>query len=169
MRRTVSNSSFSNDEAEALAFGARLLSVWADDDLARPCLAALAKLRAVLPDEAVRSSERQLIIAPEAVRRQRPAVSLTTVKRAIESRHVVRFIYTDVRGRRSERRVRPLALSFFGPVWLLLAWCEDRQDFRNFRLDLVANFRVTDETFREEPGRRVADYLKRERLRAAEG
>ena len=40
------------------------------------------------------------------------------------------------------------------------AWCELRNDFRNFRLDRIADLTLTEETFEEEPGRRLRDYLR---------
>ena len=73
----------------------------------------------------------------------------------------VRFGYTDVVGQPSERTVRPLSLAYFGPVWVLAAWCELRLDFRTFRLDRMRDFAVTDERFRAEAGRTLHDFLKR--------
>ena len=63
----------------------------------------------------------------------------------------------------SERTVRPLSLAYFGPVWVLAAWCELRLDFRTFRLDRMRDFVVTTERFRPEPGRTLHDFLKRSR------
>lgn len=151
------------EEAESLAFAGRMLAVWADDSLARPALTALSKLSAVLPAKAARAAEREILVAPRGVRREKPAVPLLTLKRAIEDRRVVDLTYVDLKGRESERLARPLALSFFGPVWLLLGWCEAQSDFRNFRLDRIAHLAVTQQTFREEPGRRLVDFLRRER------
>lgn len=44
--------------------------------------------------------------------------------------------------------VRPLGIFFWGRTWTLVAWCELRRDFRNFRLDRVAASTMLDETFR---------------------
>jgi len=30
-------------------------------------------------------------------------------------------------------------MAFFGPVWVLVAWCELRRDFRVFRLDRMSS------------------------------
>ena len=40
------------------------------------------------------------------------------------------------------------------------AWCELRNDFRNFRLDRIVALTKTAETFEDEPGRRLRDYLR---------
>ena len=73
----------------------------------------------------------------------------------------MRFRYTDVLQQRTERTVWPLSLAYFGPVWVLAAWCELRDDFRTFRLDRMEDFAVTDERFRPTPGRTLHDFLKR--------
>ena len=62
----------------------------------------------------------------------------------------------------SERTVRPLCLAYFGPVWMLSAWCELREDFRTFRLDRIDGFEVQADRFRLEPGKTLHDFLKRD-------
>ena len=64
-------------------------------------------------------------------------------------------------GDETERTVWPLSLGYFGPVWLLAAWCELRADFRSFRLDRIQAFRVEPDRFRAEPGKTLNDFLKR--------
>ncbi len=59
------------------------------------------------------------------------------------------------------RRVRPLGLYFWGDVWTLAAWCELREDFRNFRLDRIVEANITTEHFPDEAGKRLEDFLRR--------
>ena len=152
------------DEAEALAFAARLLSVWSDESLASPAMGALAKLRDVLPDPSAKASDRRILLAPRTVRRARPAVPLLRLKQAIENRQVLLLAYRDENERVTERAVRPLALVCFGSVWLLLAWCELREAFRNFRVDRLEGARPAERRFQDERGRTVRDYLRQEGL-----
>jgi predicted DNA-binding transcriptional regulator YafY len=60
-----------------------------------------------------------------------------------------------------------MALAFFPPVWLLLAWCELRQDFRSFRVVRVDAIGFADERYPTPSGRRLSDFLGRERERRA--
>ena len=69
--------------------------------------------------------------------------------------------YRDGENRPSARTVRPIALSFYGPIWLLAGWCELREDFRSFRLDRISRLDVLDERFRPERGKTLHDFLKR--------
>jgi predicted DNA-binding transcriptional regulator YafY len=68
--------------------------------------------------------------------------------------------YRNEAGRASERVVRPLALSFYPPRWILVSWCGLRSGFRNFRLDRVERCEPTSDSFTSEPGRSPADYVR---------
>ena len=52
---------------------------------------------------------------------------------------------------------RPLGVFFWGRTWTLAAWCELRQDFRDFRLDRVAGLEMLADSFTDEPGRTLRD------------
>lgn len=67
--------------------------------------------------------------------------------------------YRDLAGLESRRRVRPLGLTVFDEVWLLTGWCEERGDFRNFRLDRIMSVEETGERAPSERGRRFEDYV----------
>lgn len=68
--------------------------------------------------------------------------------------------YTDLSDNSSQRQIRPLGLTLFDEAWLLTAWCETRDDFRNFRVDRITRADITGSTFRHEKGRRFQDYLR---------
>ena len=68
--------------------------------------------------------------------------------------------YHDVIGSPTQRIVRPLGCFYWGKVWTLAAWCEQRNDFRSFRIDRVVSVQVLDERFRDEPGRTLADLAR---------
>ena len=90
------------------------------------------------------------LLAPENHYTEATEVDVGALRGALRARRKVHFRYRDLKDRTTERSVRPLALSFYGPIWLLSGWCELRQDFRSFRLDRVAGLEVLDETFRPE-------------------
>jgi predicted DNA-binding transcriptional regulator YafY len=99
------------------------------------------------------------LIAPPSGRRAEIAVDVARLRRWIREERKVRLTYRDLREVLTERTVRPMALAFYPPVWLLLGWCELRQDFRSFRVDRIEASRFLDEHYAAEPGRRLVDYL----------
>ena len=72
----------------------------------------------------------------------------------------MRLHYLDLKDQPSERVVRPLGCFYWSEVWTLAAWCELRQDLRNFRVDRIERLDVLDERFRDEPGRTLADMFR---------
>jgi predicted DNA-binding transcriptional regulator YafY len=87
--------------------------------------------------------------------------ALESAREALIAGRKLRFSYSSAEGKTTARIVRPLGVFFWGRTWTLAAWCELRNDFRNFRLDRVQETTVLDETFSDEPGRRLADLLAR--------
>jgi len=76
-------------------------------------------------------------------------------------RNKLRIAYRDKEDWASQRTVRPLGCFYWGAVWTLAAWCEQRGDFRSFRIDRIASLLVLDERFANEPGRSLADLLRK--------
>jgi predicted DNA-binding transcriptional regulator YafY len=131
--------------------------------------AALAKIRAVLPASGQAGVDQAIFRAPQWVERHAPKVDLLELKRAAQGRRVLTIDYEALNGARTTRNVRPLSINFFGPVWLLAAWCELAGDFRCFRLDRIDSMTLTGATFRDEDGKRLSDFkrIKGEELRSA--
>jgi len=152
---------FTREEVEALVLGTRVVSSWADSNLGRAAEAALTRISAALPDDLqTRLLESRLFapgfhVHPEVMER------LGLLREATSAKQKAWLSYNDASDQRSERNVRPLGLSFFGTTWMLTAWCELRNDFRNFRLDRVEQIQVLGESFVDESGKTWDDYVKR--------
>jgi len=94
-----------------------------------------------------------------------PAVQATlqTLREAAQAHHRLRFAYTDASQVQSQRTVRPLGCFYWGSVWTLAAWCEERNAFRSFRLDRMQGLQAVEgaqAVFRDEAGKTLADYLR---------
>lgn len=152
---------FDREEVEAMVLGARVVEAWGDGELAGAAASAIAKIEAALPRGRAHLVEETRLYVPQFGERRADRLPLHSLRQAIRQRRKVCLGYVDEARRESERAVRPLALAFHPPVWLLISWCELRQDFRNFRLDRIATCEATGESFADEPGRTLADYLHR--------
>jgi predicted DNA-binding transcriptional regulator YafY len=85
---------------------------------------------------------------------------LRDLRNAASQQHKVRIDYRDPHGRETTRVIRPLCLAFWGPAWTAGAYCELRQDFRNFRLDRIEAIEVLKERFELQPPITLEDYLR---------
>jgi predicted DNA-binding transcriptional regulator YafY len=153
---------FTEQEIEALVLGARIVQSWADAKLAEAATDVIAKIEAVIPERLQTYMANTALLAPPHHYMEPIKFDSAELRRALRSQLKVHFRYRDAAGDGSERTVRPLCLAYFGPVWLLSAWCELRQDFRTFRLDRIDGFEVKPDRFRAEPGKTLHDFLKRD-------
>ncbi len=153
---------FSIGEAKALVACVRLASNRLDPELAGDAELALGKIIGVLPPAARAAAESLALHAPvsplDAATRER----LLLLRRATEARRKLEIGYLDLQGVASRRVVRPLGCFHWDAVWTLAAWCELRDDFRNFRVDRLFDVQTRDDTFRDEPGRTLADLFRLE-------
>jgi predicted DNA-binding transcriptional regulator YafY len=134
---------FSEDEIEALVLGSRWVADRGDERLGAAARNALAKIGAVLPADLRDALDASpLFVAPAPV--VAPAIDLSVVRKSIRSERKLAICYRDVNGAESKRIVWPFALAFFECVRVVVAWCELRQDFRNFRADRISELEVID-------------------------
>jgi predicted DNA-binding transcriptional regulator YafY len=151
---------FEDAEIEALVFGARLVRSWADPELAAAAGNLLDKVESVLPERLQRRVADTMLFsfARRFPREQRDM--LGRLRRAIGEHRKLTFGYRDEHDATSERTVRPLALLNWGAVWTLAAWCELRDDFRNFRVDRLQDLEVG-VTFEHVAGQTLEDMFRR--------
>lgn len=152
---------FDYDEVEALLIGARMVSAWGGSALAKSAERAMEKIAAVLPDSRRAALETTQVYAPDFHIDRTVAARFELLRQAIKARQFVYVDYLTEDKRSSQRELRPIALHFWGERWTLAAWCELRNDFRMFRLDRMRELVTRETTFRDEPGKTIADWLRR--------
>ena len=152
---------FSTDEAKALVASVRIAQPRLDAALARHADDALSKILAVLPSASRAAAESMALYAPPVGPDAATRGRLETLRVATESRQKVQLRYLDLKDRLSDRLVRPLGCFYWGEVWTLAAWCEVRDGFRNFRVDRIEAVGLSEQRFRDEPGKTLADLFRR--------
>jgi len=150
---------FDADELEALVLGARAVRAFGDESLARAAASALSKIEAVLPSR-MRPRMGSALFAPRADAGRIGSEHLLAVRTALGLRHKLVVRYRREDGLETDRTIRPLGAFFWGRSWTLTAWCELRNDFRNFRLDRILRIEQTSDAFEDEAGQGLRDYLR---------
>jgi predicted DNA-binding transcriptional regulator YafY len=150
---------FTRTEIEALVLGTRVVSSWADPDLAKAAQSALDRISVALPDSLRERLVESRLYAPGFMVDTAVVERLRLLRGAVDERSKAWMAYRDASEADTERTVRPLGLAFFGNRWTLMAWCKLRDDFRAFRLDRVQDLRVLPERFVDEPGKTMDDYI----------
>ncbi|MCV6823390.1 MULTISPECIES: helix-turn-helix transcriptional regulator [Halocynthiibacter] len=156
---------FNTQEITALVAGARMLRAWGGASMALAAEEALAKIEAVLPDDARKEAENVQIFAPNPFWfTDEERAQIDRIEAAVNTRAKLEMLYETADGTRSTRVVRPLGLWFWGRVWTLVGWCELRNDFRMFRLDRIL-YLTEGAPFETERGKTMADFYRIEKCK----
>lgn len=137
-----------DEEAVAVAVSLRLAAGGTVAGASEAALRTLAKLDQVMPPR-LRSEVRAIQDATETLPGAAVEIDgevLSRLARACRDTVRVRFRYAGLGAEVTERLVEPVRLVATGRRWYLLAWDVDRDDWRVFRLDRMAE--VTTSTWR---------------------
>jgi len=149
---------FDIEEMEALALGISMVRHWSDEPFAHKADSAFEKIRAVLPAQLQGELEQITTYSVPNLPALPWTVSFTGLRESIRLRRIILISYSDGEKKGSLRTLRPLGLIFCSPVWLLAAWCEKRNDFRNFRLDRISQIEFCEQVFADEEDKNLAAY-----------
>ncbi|GAA3929910.1 YafY family protein [Litoribacillus peritrichatus] len=138
---------FSNDELQSLLVGIRMVKAFTDPELSKAAQLAEDKIMSVLPDPLKRYAETQPYCIPVVDRDNEIRETHLLLRKACERQQKLVIEYADGQQQKSTRIIWPLRLVGWGDRWTLLAWCELRDDYRNFRFDRINHLVVTDTTF----------------------
>ncbi|PWW03942.1 putative DNA-binding transcriptional regulator YafY [Hoeflea marina] len=133
---------FTEDEIEALVLGSRWVSERADQPLGQAARNALAKIAAVLPPDLREGLDASSLMIGPGDRISAGDADLPSIRESIRRERKLCISYADQAGNTTERIIWPIALAFFDRVRIVVAWCELRQDFRNFRTDRIIGLEV---------------------------
>jgi predicted DNA-binding transcriptional regulator YafY len=154
-----------DEEAIAVAVGLHAAAGGTVTGIEEASLRALTKLRQLLPSR-LRHRTDAVRAATDTVASQGPTVdadTLSVIAAAIGDHERLRFDYLDHDGTASRRSAEPHRLVFTGRRWYLLAWDDDRDDWRTFRADRMTPRVPTGPRFvpRELPGGDAAAHVVR--------
>ena len=152
---------FTVTEAQALVAAVRVAQIWLDPGLAAASTDALSRVLSVLPARARAAAESLPLLVPPVGLEPRTQQMLQILREAAQTRRLCTMDYADAQGQTTHRTVRPLGIFYWGKVWTLAAWCDTREDFRSFRVDRITQLALSEAAFPEEPGKTLAELLRR--------
>ena len=123
---------FTQEELETILLGLAWLTGQEESPVAEIAESATAKIEAMLP---ARPAE------PVVCHSDDP---LDIVRTCIEAECRLHLDYRDAKGRPSARIVWPIELYRYDDSGMIAAWCESRNDFRNFRIDRIQSLHPLD-------------------------
>ena len=139
---------FSTTEISTLLMGLSSLSnVMRGDELVN----ALAKVKSFIPaDQAkdidVKMNQIHIELTPW-MGNQNIQPFLELIKTALQENKLLAFDYVSHRGNKTARTVEPYQLVLKGNHWYVQAYCQQRSDFRLFKLARMSRLKLQDEDF----------------------
>lgn len=147
---------FSTEQLEVLQLGANWVAKQANGEFKDAAINAIAKISAVLPnDHHIKRSEDIMRVA-SIIEVPELTTELSDIRDAIKCQAKVSINYLDARGNSSSRVIWPLLIGLFQQHYVLVAWCETKNAFRNFRLDRIESWQMLEQKYR----RNRRDLLK---------
>ena len=150
---------FTTEEVEAIAIGARLVNRIRDRVLQRAAESVLSKLAVALPNGSGNYLSSPRFYVSDGSAERATAVDLADVRDSIRASHKMQISYVDAQGCHTSRIIWPIAMAYYVDATLIGAWCELRNDYRNFRVERITTSRVLTERFSPDRGRLLSEWL----------
>ncbi len=141
---------FTEQEANALMTAEELISKNKDKSLIDNHSSAISKIKSVLrfskKEKAEILSERIAYFNNFA--KEITSDNLSTIQIAITNLELVKIKYLSIsKNELTKREIEPQALYHSNENWILIAWCNLRNDYREFRLDKIETLEVLNKHF----------------------
>ena len=153
---------FTDSELEALFLGARMVQAWTDKELAIEATRALQRIESVLPENLKPALNRQDLQVPDFFQPSEISDYMPTIRENIRCQRKLKLHYQRKDQARSHRVIWPLGLFYWGQVWTLVAWCELRHGFRQFRVDRMLELEPLSDEFQTGEDQSLAFYLQQD-------
>jgi predicted DNA-binding transcriptional regulator YafY len=148
------------DEIEAAVLGAQWVAAQGDTALVKAANDLVAKIGAVVPERLRPFVLEPATGAPPRWNNPPDRLDMARLRTWIHTGRKIGLRYRDEHDRESERIVWPVIVGYLDAVRHLIAWCELRQDFRNFRTDRVIEAAFLDERYPERPSALKAKWRR---------
>jgi len=157
--------SLSIEEANALSLAEPLVIRFADKSIQKHFSSALSKIKMVLgrsQREKMEQSQAQTAhFIPDNYQHLMPSTDyLTPLQTAIINKTMVRIEYKNLQEEQSRRELEPIGLTFYSLNWHLVAWCHERQAYRDFRISRIQKLTETGMPFRKTDHISLHEYLQ---------
>jgi len=152
---------FTMEEARALVTTSKILNYHTEDSLKQNYESALLKIKAVLSLK----DKDKLEFLDSRIGFQKPwaptSLYLDTIQHSITESKKLKIRYQS-RGEEqiTERIIQPYAVYFSGAVWTTIAFCELRQEIREFRLDRIKELKLQQTHFKPDKTFSIEHYLE---------
>lgn len=155
---------FTHVEARALLLAGKLVEKMTDSETSTNFDSALTKVRSVLDLDKkndLETLENDIIVNPFLhSETTSPDLQINTLKAALSHSYTISFDYhSKGKGEFTNRTVEPIGLVYYHHAWHLIAFCQLRNDYRDFRLDRISKLTKTENFYSRANHLSIKEYL----------
>jgi len=147
---------FTKEEVTAFLTAEKLIEKFTDNSIDLNFKSGMMKIQAILRNtekEMLESIEENIEVLRQKPRLENPGntngiqilIESISEKKSLNIRYHS-FYSNEIK----DRNIEPIGIFFSGNYWHTIAFCELRQDYRDFRLDRILNITKTDRIFKNE-------------------
>lgn len=155
---------FTQDEANTLLIAGKLLEPYSDESVRKHFASALDKVKAILDlteKDHLENLDERVKVIEQFTNPPNVTQNLVKVQQALADSHVIEIDYqTSYSSQKSTRKVEPIGLTFYSNAWHLIAWCQIRNDYRDFRTDRISRIDFTKDYYKTADHKGLDEYLK---------
>ena len=158
---------FSQEEASAMLLAGKLVEKMTDQSVLKAFESALMKIKSVLNDrekdhlEELHSSVEVQLSNRDDKKPDFPDSFLTQLQRAVVQKEMVEIDYfASYNDQLTTRMIEPIGLFYYSAAWHLIAFCQLRNDYRDFRADRIKELKYTGKPFQNHNLLSLQEYLK---------
>jgi predicted DNA-binding transcriptional regulator YafY len=143
---------FTREEATAFLTAEKFIEKWTDASTMEHHKSAMYKIRAIL-----KTAEKNLLEDIDSKREVLKSHSqlqvdnkdhIQTLLNAIARKNIITIDYFANHSQQNTKRdIEPIGIFFKDGHWHLIAWCQMREAYRDFRIDRISCIKVTDSVF----------------------
>ncbi len=154
---------FTHDEANAFILAEKLLEKSTDPSLLKQYQSALTKIRAVLKREEKQLAENleSRISVSEFPNTQSSGGFMVEILQAISKKVKLSINYhASSTDEVTQRKVEPIGIIYYGLDWHLIAYCNLRNDYRDFKITRIQDLTLRTESFPEHNNYTLLTYYE---------
>ncbi len=159
---------FTPEEASSLLTAEKIVEKMADRSVDEHYKSAMYKIKAVLPEKDKVFLERinnniEIYHTPPSHAEEAPNNFILAIQKALAEKKVLKLSYRAAYNQQliDNRIVEPVGLCFYGLAWHLIAFCQLRNDYRDFRLDRIVSLNLGTENYQSREIKSVKDFFSK--------
>jgi predicted DNA-binding transcriptional regulator YafY len=154
---------FTRDEASALLTAGKMVEKLTDQSVSTHFQSAMYKIKSVLPtiEKQYLEDLQSNIEVFYSLKSDFSNNYISEIQFAMAHKRLVTIDYQSISKDEEtcNRIIEPVGLCFYSLGWHLIAWCQLRNDYRDFRVDRIKQLIVSDRTFQSRQKLTVKEYL----------